>query len=109
VATPDQKPSVKITQQFREAHNMTYELDCAGVSLIVRIFPLEGKPPADEWRVEARLSDAQDAVVAIGAGPTRAVALERVAAWWRENGAQKALANVDWTAIAQAMTTVRAI
>ena len=88
---------------------MTYELDCAGVALIVRVFPLEARPPADEWRIEARLSNADDAVVAVASAPTRALALERVAAWWRENSAQKALANIDWTAVAQAMTTVRAI
>ena len=103
----DEKRSVRITQQFREARNMTYELDCAGTPLIVRVFP-----PSDsssEWRIEARGSDAADAVVATATAASRPQALEIVAQWWRDNASSRALPTYDWNAIAQAMTAVRAI
>ncbi len=100
-----EKPKVKITQQFREAHNMTYELDCSGSPLIVRVFPISDA----EWRVEARTSAGDDAVVVSATASTRAHALEEVAAWWRNNTAARALTTFDWTAVAQAMSGVRAI
>jgi hypothetical protein len=105
----EEKRGVRITQQFRERHNMTYELECSGAPLIVRVFPLdEGDPPL-EWRIEARVSDSSDAVVASATAPSRAVALERIAEWWRANAVARALGPFDWNAIAQAMTAVRAI
>lgn len=103
----ERKPETRITQQFRERHNMTYELDCAGAPLIVRVFPLDGVPST--WRVEARTTNASDATVAVGTASSPALALERVAEWWRQNAASRALATFDWTAIADAMTAVRAV
>ncbi len=103
----EKKRAVRITQQFREARNMTYELDCSGAPLILRIFPLGGEP--SEWRIEARASHAEDAVVASATAPSRTMALDRVAEWWRDNASARALQPFDWPAIAQAMTEVRAI
>ena len=97
----------RITQQFREARNMTYELECSGAPLILRVFPLGDSP--SEWRIEARMSDAVDAVVATATAASRPLALEGVAQWWRDNAIARALATYDWAAIAQAMTAVRAI
>ena len=103
----ERKPGARITQQFRERHNMTYELDCGGAPLVVRVFPLQGAPAT--WRIEARATDASDAVVATATASSPAVALERVAEWWRDNAAPRALAPLDWNAIAEAMTAVRAL
>lgn len=102
---------MRIVQQFREAHNMTYELDCTGSPLIVRVFPMNGESatPTSEWKIEARVSNAADAVVASATAPTRALALTGVAQWWSDNAATYALGSYDWNAIAEAMTTVRAI
>lgn len=107
MAAEDKRP-VRITQQFREAHNMTYELECSGAQLIVRVFPLGGEAPT-EWRVEARASRAADAAVASATGPSRAVALERVAESWRDNATTRDAGTFDWNAVAQAMTAVRAL
>jgi hypothetical protein len=107
IRSPERKPGTRITQQFRERHNMTYELECEGATLVVRVFPLEGEPA--EWRVEARTTDASDAIVARATASSAAVALERVAAWWRENTATRALSTFDWNAVAEAMTAVRAL
>jgi hypothetical protein len=106
-AEAEDKRAVRIAQQFREAHNMTYELDCFGTPLIVRVFPLDGATV--EWRIEARTSDAPDAVVATATAPTREEALRSVAQRWQDHRALHVLPNVDWDAIAQAMTAVRAL
>ncbi len=58
---PKPKPLAKIVSQFRESNNMTYELDCQGQPLIVRIFHL-----ADGFRIEVRTSNDADAAVAVG-------------------------------------------
>lgn len=105
----EKKASVRVTQQFRERHNMTYELDCSGARLIVRVFPLDDADPPREWRVEARVSDQCDAVVATATGLSRAAALEAVASWWRDNGPAQSLAPYDWNGVAKAMAAVRAI
>jgi hypothetical protein len=98
----------RITQQFREAANMTYELDCEGNRLILRIFPIETAPD-EEWRVEARTSDSPDAVVASATAKSRIQAFDAVASWWREHALSRALVTFDWDAVATAMTTVRAL
>lgn len=101
------KPLARITQQFRERHNMTYELDCEGAPLVVRVFPAEGV--STEWRVEARMTNAADAVVATATATSPAMALKRVADWWKDNYAARALTKFDWNAITEAMTAVRAL
>lgn len=103
----EDKPTVRITQQFRESHNMTYELDCSGTALILRFFPLTDD--AGEWRIEARTTDATDATIATATAPTRAEALARVAEWVRSNVGDHALGRCDWPAIATALSGVRAI
>jgi RNA recognition motif-containing protein len=105
----DDKRRTRITQQFREPHNMTYELDCVGVPLIVRIFFPIGDGPALEWRIEARTSDAPDAAVATAAAPSRAQALRTIAEWWHENQESRGLSTLDWEGVALAMAEVRAL
>lgn len=84
---------------------MTYELDCAGVHLIVRVFAGEG----EGWRLEARTSDREDASVVSGAAPSRREALAEVAAAWRGRADAVDLPEVDWDAVATALGEVRAI
>jgi hypothetical protein len=106
--------TTKITQQFRERHNMTYELQCAGTPLVLRMYPSDGDivdAPAgtpEEWRVEARRTDAPDAVVATASAATRAEALRKVGEWCRENHAS-GLSSLDWDAVVRALTLVKAL
>jgi RNA recognition motif-containing protein len=106
-ATQEASPA-RITQQFRERHNITYELDCSGTPLVIRIFPL-GNDPTVEWRVEARTSRAPDAPVASATAPQRREALERVARSSAEDADLRVLSSLDWPAVAQALAAVRAI
>lgn len=94
-------PAVKVVQQFRERGNMTYELDCAGRPLTVRIFPADD----ERWRVEARAKDTAEADVKSASGASRREAVETVIRDW--NGS--AGVAVDTDALLRAMAEVRAI
>jgi hypothetical protein len=96
----------RITQQFREQTNMTYELDCAGTTLVLRVyFPTE----AGEWRIAAHTSSAESAPSADSTAPSRREALRALASSCRDGGEPAEFARVDWGAVEQAMAQVRAI
>lgn len=99
-------PAVAITQQYRERHNMTYELDCQGARLILRMFfpPLSG---GSDWRVEARYGAEAGVVEKVAA--TRARALQEISEAWSELVATQALPEFDWPAVIRALQVVRAI
>lgn len=98
-------PSVRITQQFRERRNMTYELDCSGVALVLRVFFPENAPDSD-WRIEACAGNSEPASSISASASSKALALKNIAQNWRETMPRAVL---DWDGIAQAMTLVRAI
>jgi len=106
------KPAVpvKIVQQFRERDAMVYDFDCEGLPLTVRI-TASGD---NDWRVEARSSDASDATVASGEAPTRAEALAEAVRSWNAAAATSPSSSasgraLDGEALAKAMRDVRAI
>jgi hypothetical protein len=94
-------PTVRVVQQFRERGNMTYDLDCAGTPLTIRMFPIE----EDGWRIEARSTDAVDATVVLASAATRRDALGAVLRQWNASSA----AAIDADALLRAMSDVRAI
>lgn len=98
-------PKVKVVQQFRERINTTYELDCDGVPLTVRVFPIE----RDRWRVEARSSEAGDAVVISGLGATRLEALGEVVRAWNESAATSRAVALDGAGLSTALRDVKAV
>jgi len=97
---------IVISQQYRERHNMTYELDCQGARLVLRIFfpPVDARP---EWRIEARMNG--DAGVIEKAAPTREMALRQISEAWELRATTEALPSLDWPAVTRAMQGVRAI
>jgi hypothetical protein len=98
-------PAVSISQQYRERHNMTYELDCQGTRLILRMFfpPLAG---GSDWRVEARYGDAG---VVEKTAATRARALAEISEAWSALVATQAVPAFDWLAVTRVLQSVRAI
>lgn len=104
----DKTKGVRITSQFREAHNMTYELDCATVPLAIRMFPADPIDGIEQWRVEAFSKGSAESLVSATAS-SRALALAQVEREWNEKNAASSLPMFDWVAIVEAMTTVRAI
>jgi hypothetical protein len=107
---PQSERKVRIALQFRERHNMAYDLDCAGVPLILRVFPSEGETQeAEEWRVEARATEAADAIVVTATAATRVLALCDVARRWRDTAASFGLPAIDWDGVARVMSAVNAV
>jgi RNA recognition motif-containing protein len=105
---PEVAAPARITQQFREAANMTYELDCAGTPLVLRMFfPATG--PTAEWRIDARTHDAPDVSLANASAASRTQALRAIAVWWTDSQVSHRLAPIDWRAVEQALETVRAL
>jgi len=111
-AQPDRpgssKPPVRITQQFRARHNMTYELDCEGVPLVINVFFPVSDSGVEEWRIEAQSKHTEPASFASASAASRALALQHVAQRWRET-MPVSVSNLDWNGVAQAMTAVRAL
>jgi hypothetical protein len=97
--------TVTVVQQFREHVNMAYDLDCAGLPLVVRIFPEDG----ESWRVEARATDADDVTVVAARAPTRAAALAEVICSWNASAANTAGRTLDGDALTTALRDVRAV
>jgi RNA recognition motif-containing protein len=91
-----------ITSQFREAHNMTYEVDCSGTTLCVRVFPIDQE--AEAWRLEVSVRGSADRVSS-GVCPTRALALQEIVHAWNPETSSP----VDWPAVIEAMAAVRAV
>lgn len=100
----EQGSRAHITLQFREAANMTYELECAGVALVVRVF---FPTTTGLCRVAAQASGAPDTTPGTTAvAPSRLEAFRSVVSACREGGA---LAHIDWEAVEEAMKKVRAL
>jgi hypothetical protein len=101
----------RITSQFRERRNMAYELDCGGVTLVLRVFPED--ETGRSWRIEGSIKGASDgapAVVRSASASTRALALdELIRTWTATNAAAQGALVLDWPAVVDAMQGVRAI
>lgn len=101
----------RITSQFRERRNMAYELDCCGVTLVLRVFPEDETERS--WRVEGSIkgpSEGMPPVVRSASAPTRAVALdELIRTWTAADSAVGGAVVLDWPAVVDAMHGVRAI
>ncbi|MFZ5896402.1 MAG: hypothetical protein ACOY0T_35440 [Myxococcota bacterium] len=86
---------------------MTYELDCSGVRVVLRVFFPEDAPDAN-WRIEACAGQGVPAPQLSASASSRAQALQNIAQNWGET-MPLSVSNLDWDGIAQAMTSVRAI
>ena len=100
--------AIVITQQYRERHNMTYELDCAGEALVLRVFFPPETGPA-EWRIEARGKGAGDAIVVDRVAATRELAFQAICGAWPTASAPTSKACYDWEGVTQVLRSVRAL
>jgi hypothetical protein len=102
--------ALKITNQFRSKGGMAYDLKCEGVRLTLLVSAKASSEDPGEWRVEARgARTADDAAVVVQWGPTRIDALRAVAASWADAIQTTSLRVFDWEAVAQVLTSVRAL
>ncbi len=99
--------SARITSQYRERHNIVYELDCAGTALVIKMFPEDEREQA--WRVEASLRPAEEGSGVSASAPARGAAFDEVARAWKENEKLAGIFTLDWAAIKQALAAVNAL
>jgi hypothetical protein len=105
-----QRPSI-ITNQFRNASGMVYELKCATSKLTIRTCPRSSPTDAGEWRVEAsaRLAPNTEPVMLAEWGATRVEALRDVARSWSRSASRLGLPVIDWDSVTEALAAVRAL
>jgi RNA recognition motif-containing protein len=102
----DGDSKARITLQFRESSNMTYELDCSGLALMIRIF---FPSTTGQWRIAVQTSRDAEAPSAAAAAESRLEAFRELARASRETTDTDGLRGIDWEAIEQALTKVRAL
>ena len=88
---------------------MVYDLSAEGHRLTVSIFQRENPQEPGEWRVEARASRADEAIVVSQWGASRTEALKSVGAAWTARAMADNLPSFDWDAVAKLLDSVRAI
>lgn len=106
ITAAKEKPAVIVLQQFRERTNMAYDLDCAGLPLVIRMFP---EDDGKQWRIEARANDDRDARIVIAVRPNRAEALAELIRTWNEQAAASDGRALNGDALTLALKNVRAI
>jgi RNA recognition motif-containing protein len=102
----DEDARARITLQFREPSNMTYELDCDGQALVIRIF-FPGS--TGQWRIVAQKTREAQAPSAAAAGGSRIEAFRDLARTAREGVDTAGVQGLDWEALERALTKVRAL
>jgi hypothetical protein len=96
--------AVRITHTFGEPKNVTYELECSGLPLAIRVSGPIGEP-ASSWQLEV---SAPGVVVSTSAG-SRALAFALLVERWSGSALSTAYRDLDWQAIGAAMAAVRAL
>lgn len=102
----DDRDALRITLQHRDRRGMVYDLKSAADRLSVTILE---KEMGSDWSVEARSSNAADALVVRAHAGTRRDALARVAEEWAQHARSNRVPTFDWTAVAVALDAVRAL
>lgn len=100
------RPRARITMQYREPANMAYELDCSGVTVVIRLF---FPSTTEQWRIVVQASREADAPVVAATAASRLEAFRSVARACREDVSFAKLGSLDWDAVEKAMLEVRAL
>jgi hypothetical protein len=101
--------ALKITHQARGRNGMVYDLIAEGHRLTVSIFQRESTQEPGDWRIEARASRADEAIVVSEWGSSRVEALKAVGAAWTARAQADALPTFDWDAVSKLLESVRAV
>jgi hypothetical protein len=101
--------ALKITHQARGRSGMVYDLSAEGHRLTVSIFQRENPQEPGDWRIEARSSRNDEAIVVAEWAASRPAALKAVGAAWTERAVADSLHSFDWEDIAKLLDSVRAI
>jgi hypothetical protein len=101
--------ALKITHQARGRNGMVYDLSGEGHRLTVSIFQRENPQDPNEWRIEARSSRADEAIVVAEWAGSRTEALKSVGASWTARQMTDNLPSFDWAEVAKLLDSVRAL
>lgn len=101
-------PKCKVTMQYRSLTGFVYELETAGVPLELRISRDQPFVKVGAWHVTAHRGRKTEAVVTESAA-TGTEALQRIEHAWLAKTSELNLPVFDWSAVATALQTVRAI
>lgn len=101
--------ALKITHQARGRSGMVYDLSADGHRLTVSIFQRENEQEPGDWRIEARSSRADEAIVVSQWAASRPAALKAVGLAWTDRAVADSLPVFDWEAVAKLLDSVRAL
>jgi len=92
----------RITSQFRERTCMAVELDCEGTKISFKMYPTQVEGSTDVWRIDASSPTRTPEPQVQANAPTRREAFSKIERTWGTS-------TLDWRAIEEALTSVRAI
>lgn len=111
MTTPKLDDKLRITNQYRDKDRggaIAYELRCGEARIVLRASQSAAEN-STEWRFEAHTFHAPDLVVIGDWQASRTEALRAVGSLWSSKAPSLGLPMFDWTAVATALTAVRAL
>jgi hypothetical protein len=103
----DKKRGVRITGQFRSRDSMVYDFICDNIRITISVSSSD--PEDTQWNAEAIAKQVPEALPMNGVGPSRGEAVAALAESWTSKNGAAGVPWLDWTAIREALSAVRAI
>jgi hypothetical protein len=107
VKKDDKKHGVRITGQFRSRGSMVYDFICDSTRITISVS--SSNEEESQWNAEAVAKQVPDALSMHGAGPSRGEAITALAESWASKNGVAGVPWLDWAAIREALSAVRAI
>jgi hypothetical protein len=102
----DKKRGVRITGQFRSRDSMVYDFICDNIRITISV---SSDSEDTQWNAEAIAKQVPEALPMNGVGPSRGEAVAALAETWASKNGAAGVPWLDWTAIREALSAVRAI
>ena len=103
----EKKRGVRITGQFRSRDSMVYDFICDNIRITISVS--SSKQDENQWNAEAIVKQVPDAPPMYGVGPSRGDAITALAESWASKNGAVGVPWLDWNAIREALSAVRAI
>lgn len=107
MAKDDKSPKVRITNQFHDNQGMVYDLKCDTTRITISLGATS--KAETEWNIEAMVKQVPEPHVVRAVGTSKSDALRAIAETWRSHGEAAGFPLLDWAAIRDALSAVRAI
>ena len=106
MAKEEKKTAARITGQFRSRDGMVYDFICESIRMTISVAPADRD---DQWNAEAIAKQLPGATSMRGTGLSRGAAIDALAENWQSKDGAVGTPRLEWGAIREAMTSVRAI